>query len=353
MTLLLIGSLVLTLSILVIVLFRRAPSPDAASAAALQQQVESLRADMRMSLHQIGDMVHQQMAAVTQQMQSQTHTVGDRLDAASRVMGDVQKNLGELGRAAEDMKELGQNIGRLEELLKAPKLRGGLGEFFLEDVLRQVLPGEHFQMQYRFRGGQVVDAVIRTADRLIPIDAKFPLENFRRMAEGKLEAEKKTHQKAFLGDVRKHIDDIAAKYILPDEGTFPFALMYIPAESIYYEIIVHGEASGNAELYDYAIRQRVIPVSPNTFYTYLQVITLGLRGLSIEHSAQEIMDGLVRLASDMGRVREAFTTLGAHLENARKKYEEADRRLSGFEAKLDTIADHRLAEAPAENLLAS
>jgi DNA recombination protein RmuC len=298
---------------------------------------------MRNSLQHVTENVNHQLTAVTHQIQSQTGTVGDRLDHATRVIGDVQKQLGALGQATEEMKELGQNMSKLEELLSAPKLRGGLGESLLEDLLRQVLPAEHLSMQYRFRNGQIVAAVIRTADRLVPVDSKFPLENFRRMTAAQTEPERRSAWKLFSGDVKKHIDAIATKYILPDEGTFPFALMYIPAESIYYEVIVRDE--GAEGLYEYAIARKVIPVSPNSFYAYLQVIALGLRGLAIEQSAREIVDALARMQGDLQRVREVFDVLGSHLENARKKYDEADKRLSTFEGRLEQIADRSMSDA--------
>jgi DNA recombination protein RmuC len=265
--------------------------------------------------------------------------VGSRLDTAARVIGDVQKTLGELGKATQEIKELGQSVSKLEELLRAPKLRGGLGEFLLEDLLKQVLPAEHFQMQYHFRNGQTVDAVIRTSDRLVPIDSKFPLENFRKMFSSEPESERKVHQKAFVADVKKHIDAIATKYILPDEGTFPFALMYVPAENIYYEVIIKDEGTNGAGVYGYALDRKVIPVSPNSFYAYLQVIALGLRGLQIEQSARDIFNALERLQGDIVRVRESFDVLGTHLDNARKKYDEADKRFGHFEERLTSVTE--------------
>jgi DNA recombination protein RmuC len=348
---LLIGSLSILVCVLLVLLFKRQASPaspaDSALMLGLQQHVESLRADVRASLQHVTENVNRQLAAVTGQLQSQTSSVGSRLDSAARLMGDVQRNLGELGKATLEIKELGQGVMKLEELLRAPKLRGGLGEFLLEDILKQVLPAAHFEMQHRFRNGQIVDAVIRTSDRMVPVDSKFPLENFRKNAATADESEKRAYQKAFIGDLKKHIDAIAAKYILPDEGTFPFALMYIPAENIYYEVIIKDDGSNGAGLYDYALEKRVIPVSPNSFYAYLQVIALGLRGLSIEQSAREILSALGRLQGDVGRVREVFDTLGTHLENARRKYAEADKRLAAFEGRLETIGD---GTAPAERV---
>jgi len=344
----LLVSLSLLAGILLVSLLKRHLFPaqphDDVIMLGVQQHVESLRTDLRASLQNITENVNRQLAAVTEQLQSQTSSVGSRLDNASRLMGDVQRNLGELGRAAQEMKELGQSVSKLEELLRAPKLRGGLGEFLLEDLLKQVLPAEHFEMQHRFRNGQIVDAVIRTSERLVPVDSKFPLENFRKSAAAAGEPERMAHQKAFMGDLRKHIDAIATKYILPDEGTFPFALMYIPAENVYYEVIIKDEGTNGTSLHEYALERRVIPVSPNSFYAYLQVIALGLRGLSIEESAREILSALGRLQGDVTRVREVFDTLGTHLENARKKYEEADKRLSNFEGRLENITDYKLTE---------
>jgi DNA recombination protein RmuC len=333
--------LVLLVAALVVLLLRRqAPPPpvdDTQSLLLMQQQVESLRNDMRSSLQHVAENVNQQLGLVAQQIQSQTNNVGVRLDRAANVIGDVQKNLGELGRATEEIKELGQSVSKLGDLLSAPKLRGGLGEYLLEDLLKQVVPAGHFEMQHRFRNGHVVDAVIQTSDRMVPVDSKFPLENFKKMVGTDIEAERKAHQKAFVTDVKKHIDAIATKYILPDEGTFPFALMYIPAENIYYEVIVKDELATGAGLYAHAVDRKVIPVSPNSFYAYLQVIALGLKGFVIEQSARDILNALGRLQGDITRVREAFDTLGGHLENARKKYDEAEKRLSSFEGRLISV----------------
>ncbi len=310
---------------------------ESASLTVMQNQVESLRSDMRESLKNVSELLNQQLSGVTRQMQTQTDSVGNRLDNAAKVIGDVQRNLGELGKATEEIKELGQNVSKLEELLRAPKLRGGLGEFLLEDLLKQVLPAGHFEMQYRFRTGDMVDAVIRTSDRLVPVDSKFPLENFRRLTAAP-DAEKKSLQKSFISDVRKHIDAIASKYILPDEGTFPFALMYVPAENVYYEMIIKDELSNGAGLYSYALERKVVPVSPNSFYAYLQVIALGLRGFYIEQRAREILDNLQQLQGEVGKVRETFDVMGTHLENAKKKYDETESRLTRYEGRLENIA---------------
>ncbi len=347
--------LIILVVLLGIILFtslkRQTSVSENQSLTLMQQQIDALRTDVRTSLQQITNSLNQQLSSVTQQIQSQTSNVSSRLDNAARVIVDVQKNLGELGQATKEIKELGQSVSKLEELLSAPKLRGGLGEYLLEDLLKQVIPTGHYEMQYRFRNGNIVDAVIKTSDRFVPIDSKFPLENFRRMMETSHEPEKKSLQKIFINDVKKHIDSIASKYILPDEGTFPFALMYIPAENIYYEIIIKDESfSENGGIYNYSIEKKVIPVSPNSFYAYLQVIALGLKGMYIEQSAREIFNNLTRLQGDILKVREVFDTLGIHLENAKKKYEDADKKLSNFENRLENIANHSLTEGSYKKL---
>ena len=352
MEILLIILVVLSVIILFISLRRQTSASENQSLTLMQQQIDALRSDVRTSLQQITNSLNQQLSSVTQQIQSQTSNVSDRLDNAARVIVDVQKNLGELGQATREIKELGQSVSKLEELLRAPKLRGGLGEYLLEDLLKQVIPTGHYEMQYRFRNGQIVDAVIKTSDRIVPIDSKFPLENFRKMMSASQESDKKSLQKIFINDVKKHIDSIASKYILPDEGTFPFALMYIPAENIYYEVIIKDESfSDGGGIYNYSIEKKVIPVSPNSFYAYLQVIALGLRGMYIEQSAREIFNYLTRLQGDIVKVREVFDTLGTHLENAKKKYEDADKRLSNFESRLENIAEHSLPEGSSKKIL--
>src|SRR5262249_38700258 len=152
-----------------------------------------------------------------------------------------------------------------------------------------------FRLQHAFRSGAIVDAAVCLGRNIVPVDAKFPLENFQRLLKAGDEAEKKGFRKAFVADVRRHIDAIAGKYIRPDEGTFDFALMYIPAENVYYETIVRDEAGGDGQangLFEHAIERRVIPVSPNCFYAYLQVILMGLKGMRVEESARQIFQGL-------------------------------------------------------------
>jgi DNA recombination protein RmuC len=200
-----------------------------------------------------------------------------------------------------------------------------------------MLPREHYLLQHGFRSGDKVDAAIRVGGRLVPVDAKFPLENFRRMVEEPEEERRRPLRKAFARDVKNRIEEIAKKYILPDEGTFDFALMYVPAENVYYEIIVKDDDTEDGSIAAYALSRRVVPVSPNSLYAYLQVIVLGLRGLRIEANAREIQDDLIRLGGELEKVRDHMSKLGQHLGNAQKQFTDAERDLDQFEAKLEAI----------------
>ena len=259
-------------------------------------------------------------------------TVGERIADTTRVFGEVRERLGELARGTRQIEDVGKNIASLQEILRAPKFRGGFGELLLERLLADTLPQKNYNLQYRFGNGEIVDAIICIGDKLVPIDSKFPLEDFQRILTAESEEEQLVLRRHFTRTIKKHIDSVT-KYILPDEGTFDFALMYIPAENIYYETILRNHAA-ESEIFSYSINKRVIPVSPNSFYAYLQVILLGLKGLHIESAASEIMGHLGRLQGDLDNFQEDYETLGGHIRHAANKYDEAGRKLNRFEDKL-------------------
>lgn len=330
---------------------RKPPSADT-GILLMQQQLDALRSQLAealadstgridQQLAQFAAQVNQQLGSVNLQLQSTTGQIGARLDQAARVVGEVRENLGALSQATQKVFDIGRDIASLQEILRAPKLRGILGELFLGDLLAQILPPTHFTLQHRFRSGEVVDAVIRIGGHLVPVDSKFPLENFRRVIDSGTDDERRGTRRRFLADLRKHVDAIADKYILPDEGTFPFALMYVPAENVYYEGIIRAEhALEDSGLLNHALSRRVIPVSPGSFYAYLQAIVLGLKGLQVERDAAAIIGHLERLRGDFDRFRKEFEILGTHLTNARGKYEDADRRLGRFGERLIAAGDH-------------
>jgi DNA recombination protein RmuC len=188
--------------------------------------------------------------------------------------------------------------------------------------------------------------VIKT-EKLVPIDAKFPLDNFERLVEAATDDERALYEKAFARDLKGHVDAIATKYIRPDEGTFDFAMMYLPSEAVFYELV----CGKTGAMLRYAHEKRVVPVSPNTFTAQLQVIVLGLKGLQIEQHAQEVMAYCAQLQKDFARFREDFEVVGRHIGHAQSKFGEAERRLDRFEGKLERAAEHEQIEAQPDDAL--
>lgn len=330
--------------------------------AQMSQELRSMREEMARSLSESTKQSQQQVATLTQQLNermketsttlhSTQESVGQRLDNAARVVGDLQKKLGNLEESSKRIYDLGQGLQELKDILKSPKLRGNMGEFFLEDLLRQILPPDNYKLQYGFRSGETVDAVVHLGDAMVCVDSKFPLESFVRLmqiGEDQLELKKK-EKKAFTTALKKHADAIAKKYILPDENTFDFALMYIPAENVYYETIIRDDLmEEEGTLYSYLLGKRVIPVSPNSLYAYLQVIVLGLRGMRVQEHAKQIMTDLQRVHGDIGRFRTDFDVLGKHLKNAAGSFEESTRRLDKFEQKVGQLAETGTRALPAQ-----
>ena len=228
-------------------------------------------------------------------------------DSLNERLAQVQKNIGE-------MSEIGRGMKDLQELLRSPKLRGNVGEHILKELLGQMLPKQSFNLQYSFKSGTIVDAAIKTTGGIIPVDSKFPMENFRKMMVSKNDEEKKNAEKDFVKDVKKHIDDISQKYILTDEGTIDYALMYIPSEAVYYEI------ANNVDLFDYSGDKRVLPVSPTTFYAYLKAILMSFEGQKIEARAKQILTAINAIQKDYIKVEESLGVLGRHLNNASSQF---------------------------------
>jgi DNA recombination protein RmuC len=246
--------------------------------------------------------------------QAMSKTIHERLDNAARVIAQVQRNLGE-------MSEIGRGMKDIQEFLRSPKLRGNIGEQVLKELLAQMLPKNSFFLQHTFKSGVTVDAAIKTSAGIIPVDSKFPMENFRRMVGAQSEGEKKIAEKEFVKDVKRHIDDVASKYILTEEGTIDYALMYLPSETVYYEVV------NNLELFEYGGKKRVLPVSPTTFYAYLRAILMSFEGQKIERRAQQILAAIRAVQKDYHKVGDNLSVLGRHIQNA---YNQMSNVFSGF-----------------------
>ena len=271
--------------------------------------------------------------------------VDRRLENASQTTMKIHERLGKVDEATTQMLERAKDLARLEQALRPPKARGGFGELLLENLLRDRLPATAYQMQYTFSSGERVDAIVQV-DRTIPVDSKFPLDNYNRLVEAESDEERQLAERQFARDVKSHIDAIAGKYIRPDEGTYDFAFMYIPVEAVYYELA----CGKTGALLSYAHERRVFPVSPTTFTAYLQVIALGLRGMQIEQHAHEVMGYVAELQREFGRFADDFDKIGTHLGHAQSKYHEAGKRLDRFETKLERAAEER-GELEAETVL--
>lgn len=311
--------------------------------AGQRQELEAARGTIS---HQLAGLIE----AVNRQLDQTQAQLGERFEGATRVFGELKSQLGHVAEMAARMEQLGREIQELQDILKAPKLRGQFGETQLETFLAQVLPDKFWQVQYRFGDGQVVDAVIRLREHLVPVDAKFPLEAFQRLLKAEDEQGKRQARREFARTVKARVDEIADKYIRRDEGTFDFALMFVPSEAVYYEILTRGEGEGEESLLAYATSRKVIPVSPNSFYAYLWTVALGLKGMQVEAQAREILRELSRLKGDFDRLAEVLRLLGQHLVHAMNKFQEADKLANRFGDRLQQAAAGELGGSDAPKL---
>jgi DNA recombination protein RmuC len=275
--------------------------------------------------------------------------VDRRLEGMTETSERMHAGLGKVGETTAQMNERLKGLERFEQMLRPPKARGGVGELMLRQLLADVLPADKFALQHGFTSGERVDAVIKLDGALIPVDAKFPLDNFQRFTEAGDEVTRELHAKAFARDVKGHIDAIAEKYIRPEEGTYEFAFMYLPVEGVYYELVCN-RIGGDANPVEHAQKRKVFPVSPNTFYSYLLTLAQGFKGLQIEEHAREVMAYVADLDRDLEKFRVDFELVGKHLGNAQTKYADSEKRLSRFETKLERAGESALAEAPAVEL---
>lgn len=264
---------------------------------------------------------------------------------AGETATQIAEKLARVEAGTKSMLERANDLKRLEQALRPPKARGGFGELLLANLLADILPSSAYALQFGFASGDRVDAVVR-AEKLLPVDAKFPLDNVHRVLDAEDDEQRLIARRALARDVKGHVDAIATKYIRPGENTYDFAFMYLPAETVYYEIA----CGGDGDLHRYALGKRVFPVSPATFHAYLTMIVLGLRGLQIEQHAQEVMAYCGQLAKDFTRFKDDFDVVGKHIGNAQGKYGEAQRRLERFEARLEQAVDEDALEQRAAGI---
>lgn len=304
---------------------RRDSAGQAAAINLLQQQLEALKTAQDRTGENLQKSLQQGQVNLSQNLQS-----------SQKVLGQLNSQIGELQGTNKQLIQVGSEVRRLQDILSSPKLRGQMGEWSLENLLSQILPKDSYQLQYTFKDGKIVDALVKLTDFTVPIDAKFPLPGFEAMLKAESEDEKTRLRKQFLNDVIKHIDKIASSYIRPAEQTLDFALMYIPAENVYYETIVKHDGD-TKDIVQYALEKKVIPVSPNLLYAYLMTIVMGLHGLQIEKQAAEIRQNLQRLNASFAAFGSCWEVLGKHLRNAQSQYDDGNAKLNKFGTHLEQI----------------
>jgi DNA recombination protein RmuC len=326
---------------------RRAESQISAARQEMQNSLATQSQNVATQLNNLAQSVTQQLGQVRQELQANVASTGKmatdaqqgvskQLQSAMDAVQKISLQLGAVQQAGDDLKKVSTDM---QQVLGGAKTRGMLGEIGLERILQDSLPQGTYEIQYRFSTGDIVDAIVRSGERILPIDSKFPLESYRRLVEAGDES-----RKEFAQAVRKHADAIAAKYILQAERTLDIAFMFVPSETIYYELLMTEDAR-NGRLDAYCRNKSVIPVSPNTLYAYIGVIVMGLRGMQIEENARRLASNLSGLKKQFDSFAEIFNRLGTQLHNAQQNYENADSKLTRAQASLDQMAQGALPEA--------
>jgi DNA recombination protein RmuC len=269
-------------------------------------------------------------AEITSQITAQAQSaMSIELKNTREQITQIQQQLGQVQESGHLMHDA---AARLENILGGTKSRGNFGETTLERLLEDCLARTQYTQQYRFRSGEAADAVIHLRDKkIMAIDSKFPLDAFQR-----LETEGDEARKTFVNAVKIHADSIAKKYIVPDEDTLDVALMFVPSESVYYELLRSSDTKGLA-VDAYCRTKKIIPVSPNTLYAHLSVISMGLRGMQIEENAKRLSANLAGMRKQLDTFSDSFDKIGTHLKNAQLSYAEADKRLDKASGSLDNL----------------
>ncbi len=312
---------------------------------------------------QNGEASAQGLTMLQQQIAELSRTMGDRLERSTKTMHEsVQGQMHESYRLVKDVTErltrldetnkqvvsFADQLQNLQDILKNPKQRGVLGEYYLETVLKNVLPPGTYQIQYPFPNGEIVDAVVKIRDRVIPIDSKFSLDNYNRILETRDLAEKERLEKVFKQDLKLRIDE-TAKYVRPEEGTTEFAFMFIPSEGIYYDLLINqvgAVKTSTRDLIEYAFGKKVIIVSPTSFLAYLQTVLQGLKSLQIEEQAKEIQKRVTELDKHLGAYDEYMKKLGNTLQTAANHYTAAYKEFGKIDKDVYRITGERIGIEP-------
>jgi len=301
----------------------------AAQSQATTAQISQLAQSLTAQLGQVTQQVQSGMASVGTIASSAQKAVSEQLQASTQMLTSVHQQIGEMQQAGHELSSAAKQI---EDVLGGAKTRGTLGEVALDRILADTLPRASYETQFRFSTGEIVDAVVRLSDKLLPIDSKFPLDGYRRLLDRGEEC-----RKDFSQAVRLHAESIAKKYILPGEETLDIALMFVPSEGVYYELLRSVDGKG-MPLDEYCRTRCVVPVSPSTLFAHLKIIFLGLRGMQIEENAKKLLGSLSGLKRQMDNFGEVYERLGTHLRNAQQSYADADRKLDRARGSIEELA---------------
>jgi DNA recombination protein RmuC len=350
-SLLIVVLLVAIFAVLIYVFFIKVEEKkdDSSSMLLMQQQLQDLTRSMREQMSESNKVVQQgsqmQFRESKELMQQINKDVNEQIraiqDSISEKLIGVQKNVSEVTESSKQVFLVAEQLQSLEKVLKHQKQRGNLGEASLQLALENMLPAGAYKMQYQFPGGETVDAVIETKDGMIPVDAKFSLDNYRRLVDAVGDTEREALEKEFKNDLKKRIDE-TAKYIRPSDGTLPFAFMYIPAEAIYYDLLINEVGSvkvNTRSLIDYAYKDRnVIIVSPTTFAAYLQSVLYGFRAFKVEEGAKEIQKNVEKLSRHLQAYNEYFNKVGNALGTTVNHFNTAQKELGKIDKDVVRIA---------------
>lgn len=322
MQLVIIGLLVVLLAVAAyaVVLLRtpKKVEPDQ-SMLMLSQRLEAMQAQVSSQLEHTRQAINTEMDRTRQSSERTATGVSSQVQAFTRGMTELRETV-------HAVQESVKGVASFQEMFRSPKLRGQWGELSLGSILKEYFPQGGFQEQYYFKSGEAVDAIVKLPNGLIlPIDSKFNWDNFQKMTEADAEPARVAFRKTFLGDVKKKVDEIANKYVLPSEGTTDLALMYVPAEAIYYEIIQHLREDDVAE---YARRKKILLASPNTLYITLTAVAHWFKDDQVRKATGAIIKKLETVIKDATTLGNEFRKLGDHLDDARSAYEKTDKRLS-------------------------
>jgi DNA recombination protein RmuC len=273
---------------------------------------------------------------VDKSLQTNRDSLDKHLLSNKETINKLYTQIGELSKSSEQMLNVGDDVRKLQDIFKNPKFRGQTGERSLEKMLGEILPKDSFKIQHTFKNGKIVDALIQMQDYSVPVDAKFPLPAFEKMLTADTDQDRAKLRRLFQDDVIKHIDKIAASYIHPEEGTLDFALMYIPAENVYYETVIQCDGD-KKDVAAYALEKKVIAISPNLLYVYLMTIVMGLHGMQIEKKASQIRQSLKKLDSSVDAFADGYGKLGRHLRHAQSQFDDGEKRLNKFTLQLGQI----------------